>query len=181
MKIANRNTHQFSTIRLKKTSAREFIEHHFDSSHVPIVMEMAEELNLSTEESTAYALAMFNTIQDLINMHHHIELPGMLIKTLHKVAETDKQREFVYHCRESLKQPYIKNAAKVWLFVKSRLKTKVRERVVVTKKKQREIDAANKKRESEQEKRLMVLRKKAQKEKKKKAFFRKKRRDVGLF
>jgi hypothetical protein len=74
MKISSLVEYNFKDDRLKRESAREFICQFLDSSQVDMVMECAYELNMTVEQSTAYALAMFNAIQDLWYFHYNMKL-----------------------------------------------------------------------------------------------------------
>lgn len=125
MKIASRNEFRFSSDRRKKQTAREFIEEHLDSSHVNIIMALAEEMNMTTEDATAYAVAFFNTIQDLFYMHYNIDIKGVKILT-----EEDGNTKFG---RRFLKEPYLFNAYKASTLMNDRISKQIKRSMIVTK------------------------------------------------
>lgn len=133
MNVSLRHKYAYSSERYKRESAREFIEQYFDSSHVPIVMSLAEELNMTIEEATANALAMFNSMQDLFNMHHTLHLHHVKIEPLKGIPRRHEDREFVFEYRRYLKEPYLKNAATAWEKVRKKLQTKAKKLASETK------------------------------------------------
>lgn len=124
MKIASQVEYNFSDERAKKMSARDFICQYLDSSHVDIVMQCAYDLNLTTEEATAYAMAMFNSIQDIFYFHHNLELGEISVTTVRDNGDVTNvaDRKKIFSFREALKEPYLSNRSKNVVRVVSYLK-----------------------------------------------------------
>lgn len=112
MNIAHASSYNFTDKRAKKESAREFIAQFFDAGHVDLIISMAYEMNMSVEDATAYALAMFNAIQDLFYSHHDLDLGEVSISTIRTSAPdvtSVKVRDKVMKIRGLLKEPYFTN------------------------------------------------------------------------
>lgn len=124
MKFSKRVNYNFDIERYKKESAREFITQFLDESHVDIVMKMAYENNMSVEHSTAYALAMFNALQDLFYFHYDLvlgEIKVEVVRTLNGETTNVKDRDLIFSFREALQEPYFTNRNKSYIRVKSSL------------------------------------------------------------
>ena len=105
MKISSLVEYNFKDDRLKRESAREFICQFLDSSQVDMVMECAYELNMTVEQSTAYALAMFNAIQDLWYFHYNMKLGRITVTTTTESTPiTDRDR--IIRFRQYMMEPY---------------------------------------------------------------------------
>lgn len=120
MKLSSIIDYRFSDVRAKKQSAREFIETYLDSEHVNIILRLAEELNMTTEDATAHALAFFDSVQDLFNMQCDIELNGISVFVRNEDLEANDKRT-INALRKFAVEPF-KNSLKASKNVKSGLK-----------------------------------------------------------
>lgn len=144
MKIAPPKTYNFSDERLKRESAREFICQYLDSEHVDLVMKCAYELNLSTEEATAYALAMFNAIQDMFYFHMDLKLGEVTVKTIRTSipdVTTVKDKAKIFFFREFMQEPYITNRSKARARVVKYLVTQTGKKARLLDKRQKFVNA----------------------------------------
>lgn len=114
MKIASQVEYNFKDDRRVRQSARDFICQYLDSTHVDLILKIAYEMDLTTEDATAYAMAFFNGLQDLFYFHHNLELGEISVTTVRDNGEvtniTDKKKVFSF--REALKEPYFGNRKK---------------------------------------------------------------------
>lgn len=180
MKFASRKDYNFSGERAKKEGSREFLEKLIDSSHVPILMQIAEEMNLSFLDACKYYFSMFNAIQDLVNMHHNFTLPNVTVATITRTEKGKARRDLVYKARTLLSEPYFKNAATAWEEAKNRQRgfIKLVKPAKSYEKKMIPIQKAKAKISSEK---LKKTRKKAHLARKRKIRRKNKRKSVGLF
>lgn len=151
MKIAKYVGKNFSKERLRGESPREYALKYFSDEHVDIILGLSEEMNLSTEEAVGYALAMFNSLQDLFNMHVNLTLPNVGVATTEPKDEDEKKVKFAFKMRGFLKEPYAANAHKAYEEAIIRLPKKVKRAITPTKaqiRKQEVLDNKQKKKQT---------------------------------
>lgn len=141
MKIANQTSYNFTENRQKRESAREFVSNFMDAGLTDIVLQCAMEMNMSVEDATAYALAFFNSLQDLFYFHSNLSLPDVEIITTSTqcgIITGTRVRNKVYKLRSNLHEPYFTNRyiaqvkARAWLL---REVVKVKKPTLIDKKK----------------------------------------------
>lgn len=128
MKISHRDNYLFKNDRKPKQSASDFVSVYLPASHAEFVIKCAEELNLTVEDATAYAMAMFNSIQDLFFFHMNFSISGMEVTTIRKDIpcysdiSTIENNKKVEKIREMLIEPYFKSRDKCYTRVAAHLK-----------------------------------------------------------
>jgi hypothetical protein len=115
MKIASQVDYNFKDDRLKKESAREFVCQYLDAEHFDVVMQCAYDLNMTTEDSLAYAVAMFNAIQDIFYFHYNIKLGRISVNTVIKqdgYCTPVKDEKKIFSIRAKFTGKFIKSRIK---------------------------------------------------------------------
>jgi hypothetical protein len=118
MNIAPQSSYNLTEERHRKESPSEYVSHFMDVQHTEFVMSCAETMHMSVEDATAYALAMFNALQDLVYFHYDLELGDIEVTTI-RTSISDgsitnvKDKNRIIKFREGLKEPYFTNRNKV--------------------------------------------------------------------
>ncbi len=100
--------YSFSGSRKRKETIDDFISKSIPNWNEDIVHQIAMELHMSTKDVTAYILAYFTTLQDLLYFHVNVKTKWFTITTLDGNSKPSK-RNRVYKYRQYYKEPFFEN------------------------------------------------------------------------
>ncbi len=112
MNINPQSTYNFTEKRLKRESPREFVSNFMNEQFTPLIIKLSEDLNMTTEDATAYALAFFNSVQDIFWFHHNLDLgPFKIYSIRNKPLDYTPipMQKKIYKLRELMREPYFTN------------------------------------------------------------------------
>lgn len=98
----------FSASRKKKESLDDFISKSIPNWNEDIVHTIAMTLHMETKDVTAYILAYYTALQDLMYFHLNVKTKWFEIITLNNISNASK-RARVYKYRQYYKEPYFEN------------------------------------------------------------------------
>lgn len=176
MNIAGRDHYVFDKYRSKQEGAIAFMKGKVPGQHIQLLIEIAQEESMDFLTVVQYYYAMFNSLQDLVNMHHPIILNGVHVEIMNRRGS----HAFIKEMRSFFTEPYLKNAGMAFTKVK-RLKGVIRKIEVGERKKEAIIAKKKADWAKETKRRLAMLKKEKDKQRRQKIKRWRRRNAIGLY